>query len=157
MGEKQRERGKEIPCWEQSSMWGLISWPQDHKLTQNQEANTQSTKPLRCPSLTTFFSGMFGFLSLYFLYIFFLRFCLFIHERYRERGRYTVRGRIRLPAGSLMWDSIPGPCDHGLSQRQTLNHWTTHVPLLFVYLLLIFYLWLLLGLYIISYVYSSLY
>ena len=25
-------------------------------------------------------------------------------------------------AGSLMWDSIPGPWDHNLSQRQTLNH-----------------------------------
>ena len=29
-------------------------------------------------------------------------------ERERERGRDTGRGRSRLHAGSLMWDSIPG-------------------------------------------------
>ena len=28
-----------------------------------------------------------------------------------------------------MQDSIPGPWDHDLSQRQTLNHWTTQVSL----------------------------
>ena len=27
-----------------------------------------------------------------------------------------------------MQDSIPGPQDHNLSQRQTLNHWATQVP-----------------------------
>ena len=32
-----------------------------------------------------------------------------------ERGRDTSRGRRRLPAGSPMWDSIPGPQDHALS------------------------------------------
>ena len=36
-------------------------------------------------------------------------FYLFIHERPTERGRDTGRGRSRLPAGSPMWDSIPGP------------------------------------------------
>ena len=43
-------------------------------------------------------------------FLFFLRFYLFIHERYRdrERGRDTGRGRNRLHAGSLTWDSIPG-------------------------------------------------
>ena len=44
--------------------------------------------------------------------------------RDRERGRDIGRGRIRFPeggAGNLMWDSIPGPGDHDLSQRQTLN------------------------------------
>ena len=44
---------------------------------------------------------------------------LFIHERHRERGRHTGRGRGRFPAGSLMQDSIPGSRDHNLSQRQT--------------------------------------
>ena len=47
----------------------------------------------------------------------FLRFYLLIHERHRERSR--------LHAGSQMWGSIPGPWDHVLSQRQTLNHWAT--------------------------------
>ena len=31
--------------------------------------------------------------------------------------------------GSPMWDSIPGPWDHDLSQRQMLNYRATQVPL----------------------------
>ena len=42
-----------------------------------------------------------------------------------ERSRGIGRGR-RLPAGSLMWDLIPGPRDHDLSQR--LNLRVTQVP-----------------------------
>ena len=30
-----------------------------------------------------------------------------------------------------MWDSIPGLWDHNLSQRRTLNHWATQVPLFY--------------------------
>ena len=52
-----------------------------------------------------------------------------IHERHRERGSYIGRGRSRLPVGSPMQDSIPGPWDHALNQRQMLNHWSTQVPL----------------------------
>ena len=44
---------------------------------------------------------------------------------YTERGRDIGRGRSRLPAGSLVQGSIPGPRDHDLSRRQTLNHWAT--------------------------------
>ena len=40
-----------------------------------------------------------------------------IHEKHRERGRDTGRGRSRLPVGNLMWDSILGPWDYALSQR----------------------------------------
>ena len=36
--------------------------------------------------------------------------------------RDTGRGRSRLPSGSPMQDSIPGPWDHTLSRRQMLNH-----------------------------------
>ena len=57
------------------------------------------------------------FVSLFF----FKRFYLFIHERHRERGRDIGRGRSRLSSGSLMWDSIPGPWDHDLSQGQMRN------------------------------------
>ena len=39
-----------------------------------------------------------------------------------ERGRDLGRGISRLPAGSLMQDSIPGLPDHALSQKQMLNH-----------------------------------
>ena len=52
----------------------------------------------------------------------FKRFYLFIHERHKERGRDTGRGRGRVPVGSLMQNSIPGLRDHALSRRQTLNH-----------------------------------
>ena len=38
---------------------------------------------------------------------------LFIH-RDTERGRDASRGRSRLHAGKLMWDSIPGLQDHTL-------------------------------------------
>ena len=68
-------------------------------------------------------SGSFLSLRLFF----FLRFYLFIHERHRERGRDVGRGRSRLPTGTLMQDSIPGPQDH--DQRQMINHWATQVPL----------------------------
>ena len=50
---------------------------------------------------------------------------LFIHERHRETGR----GKSRLPAGSLLWDSIPGPWDHALSQKQMLSHWAIQASL----------------------------
>ena len=42
-------------------------------------------------------------------------------EREREGGRDTGRGRSRLHAGNLMWDSIPGLQDHtpGCRRRQT--------------------------------------
>ena len=49
---------------------------------------------------------------------FFLRLYLFIHKRHRERGRDIGRKRSRLPAGSSMWDSIPGPQDHTPGFRQ---------------------------------------
>ena len=43
-------------------------------------------------------------------------------ERERERGRDTGRERSRLPAGGPMGNSIPGPQDRALNQRQKLNH-----------------------------------
>ena len=54
---------------------------------------------------------------------------LFIYswEIQRERQRHRQKKK-QAPAGSLMWDSIPGPQDHNLSQRQMLNHWATQVP-----------------------------
>ena len=45
-----------------------------------------------------------------------------------ERGRDTGRGRSGLYAGSPTWDSIPGPWDQDLSQRQALNHSHPDVP-----------------------------
>ena len=56
--------------------------------------------------------------------VFFLSF-LYLFMRDTETGR----GRSSLSVWSLMWDSIPGPWDHDLSQRQALNHWDTQVSL----------------------------
>ena len=62
-----------------------------------------------------------GFLLLLlFCFVLLLVVC-FIHQRHTERDRDIYRGRSRLPEGSLIWDSIRGPQDHNLSQRQTLN------------------------------------
>ena len=44
-----------------------------------------------------------------------------------ERSRDKGRGRSRLPVGSPIQDSIPGPWDHDLSRRQMLNRWATQV------------------------------
>ena len=62
---------------------------------------------------------------------FWLFFFLVTHERHTEKLRDIGRGR--LPAVSPMWDSIPGPQDHSLSQMQTLNCWATQVPSDFFY------------------------
>ena len=57
-----------------------------------------------------------------FLKKFFYLYLLFMTET--ERGRDTGRGRSRLHARSLMWDSILGLQDHTLGQRYTkpLSH-----------------------------------
>ena len=46
------------------------------------------------------------------------------------RDTHTERGRerSRLLAEIPMQNSIPGPQDHYLSQRQMLNHWATQAP-----------------------------
>ena len=63
-------------------------------------------------------------ISIFFLYSSlspFLKF-LFIHERHIERGRDTGRRRSRLPAGSLMWDLIPGSGHEPKADTQPLSH-----------------------------------
>ena len=39
-------------------------------------------------------------------------------------------------AGSQMWGLIPGPGDHDLSWRQTLNHWAIQEPHEFIFKIL---------------------
>ena len=41
--------------------------------------------------------------------------------RYTQREAETQAEGDRLPVRSLIQDSIPGPQDHALSRRQTLN------------------------------------
>ena len=74
---------------------------------------------LLCPESPSLHPPWYGtFVQTLQLMYFFLRCCLFIHERHRERGRDIGRGRSRLPMRSPMQDFIPGPRDHDLSQRQ---------------------------------------
>ena len=48
-----------------------------------------------------------------------------MRDTHTERGRDTGRGRSRLYAGTLMWDSIPRLQDHALGLRQALNRCAT--------------------------------
>ena len=64
------------------------------------------------------------------LFCFVLKDFIYLFMSDTERGRDTGRGRSRLHAGSLMQDPVPGPQDHDLSPRQTLNHGATQMPLL---------------------------
>ena len=61
------------------------------------------------------------------LYLIFLRFYLFIHERHRESGRDIDR-EVGSPQ-SPMWDSIPGPGPRP-EPRQVLNRRATQASLL---------------------------
>ena len=72
----------------------------------------------------------YGFI-IFILFYFFKDF-IYLFTRERERERSSQRWREKqapFGAGSLMQDSIPGPLDHDLSQKQTLNPWATQVPL----------------------------
>ena len=51
----------------------------------------------------------------------------------RETETDTGRGRSRLHAGSLTWDSIPELQDHTLGRRQALNCWATQGSPRFIY------------------------
>ena len=42
-----------------------------------------------------------------------------MRDTQREAEGDMDRGRSRLPVGSLMRNTVPGPQDHALSQRQT--------------------------------------
>ena len=60
------------------------------------------------------------------LYIYIFK-ILFIYKRHAEKERQRHRQREKqAPYGEP--NVIPGPRDHALSQRQTLNHRATQVP-----------------------------
>ena len=60
-------------------------------------------------------------------------FYFFMRDTHTEAEDIS-KGRSRLAVRSLMWDSILGPWDHALSQRQTLKHWATQVSPLWTFL-----------------------
>ena len=76
-----------------------------------------------------------GSLGECFLLIPFQRFYLFMRETEREAETQAEFWRSRLLARELMQNSIPGPWDHALSQRQVLSHGATRVPVSFRFIL----------------------
>ena len=54
-------------------------------------------------------------------------------ERERERQRHRQREKQAPCTGSPTWDSIPGPQDRTLDQRQAPNHCATQGSRLFIY------------------------
>ena len=60
-------------------------------------------------------------------FFFFLRFFiyLFMTDTHRDRNRDIGRGRSKLHAGNLMWDSIPGLQDHSLGRNAGAKPWAT--------------------------------
>ena len=65
-------------------------------------------------------------------------FFIFFKILFIDWWRGGAEGEAGSNAGSLMWDSIPGPQDHALSQRQVLNHWATREsPMFFIVNLLL--------------------
>ena len=75
------------------------------------QASLQTLRVGPCVPSSTNVNGSVGlFTHVGTFYLFFLKIYLFmIDTDKRERGRDTGRGRSRLHAGSLMWDSILGP------------------------------------------------
>lgn len=49
------ESDKQTPCWARSPIWGTISQPWDHELSQNQELDASPNAPPRCPLNPHFF------------------------------------------------------------------------------------------------------
>ena len=54
----------------------------------------------------------------------------------RVTGRDIDRGKSRLPMGSLIWDSISGPWDLNLSQRQINVQPLSHPGAPYMYILI---------------------
>ena len=53
---------------------------------------------------------------------------MYLFMRESEKEAETQAEKEAGSLGEPMCDSIPGPQDHDLSQRQILNHWATQVP-----------------------------
>ena len=105
--ERHRQREKQAPCQEPDV--GL-----DPGTPGSRPGLKAGAKPLSHPGCPSRFTSY----QLFFFKI------LFIHKRYRERGRDTGRGRSRLHAGSPMWDcpGTLGSCPEPKADTQPLNH-----------------------------------
>ena len=82
---------------------------------------------------------MFGFGSVIlsfvlFVFVLFSKKILFIYsqETHRERQRHKQREK-QAPCGKSDAGLNPRTWGHALTRRQTLNHWSTQVPLCFFY------------------------
>ena len=75
---------------------------------------------------TNFLTVLLVIVLVFFSFFFFKVLFIYSGETQRKRQRHKQRERNGLPKRSPIWDSIPGPRDHALSQRQT--HSTTEPP-----------------------------
>ena len=105
--ERHREKGRDIGRGRSrlpvgSLMQDLIPERGDHDLGQRQSLNHE---PPRCPTKSIF-----------------LKIYLFFHERHRERGRDTGRGRSRLLVRIPILGSHPEP----KADAQPLSHQASH-------------------------------
>ena len=97
--QRHRQREKQAPCREPDVGLdrGTRTW-----VSRSRSVLKANTQPLSHPGVPMALKKK-------------KRFYLFIHERHREKGRDTGRGRGRLLEWSAMWDSILGLRDHALS------------------------------------------
>ena len=103
MRERERERERESQRHRQREKQTPYREPNlglDPRTPGSRPGPKAGAKPLRHPGIPRFYLKKI--------------FYLFIHKRHRERGRDTGRGRSRLHAGSLIWDSIPSLQDQAL-------------------------------------------
>ena len=112
-----------IEMYGQQRLWSCIK-----ALWTIKKYPIMSTKKLEMPhfvTLTLFFLvyAQTWYISVYINVSFKDFIYLLKRDTEREKGRDTGRGRSRLHARSLIWDSIPGLQDHTLNQRQMLDHW----------------------------------
>jgi len=115
-------------CWNQSIMFKFMTFKNQRDLDLSPGYYFLGISPLISHLTYQSYHYYQSFIT------FFKRFYLFSHKRHTERGGDIGRGISRLPVGSPMQDSIPGPRDHGLSQRQMLrcpSHPDARVSLLF--------------------------
>ena len=100
-GQRHRQRENQAPCREPDV--GL-----DPGSPGSRPGPKAGAKPLRHPGIPIIV--FLKFYSVPFISFYFFKDCiyLFMRDRERERLRDTGRGRSRLHAGSLMWDSILG-------------------------------------------------
>ena len=114
-----------------------FGWPLDHPCLSSQTSDYNLVFPVYLPPKKVLTTESWQLKSLAVIHFFF-KDCIYLFERDRERDskrESPSRGEKEKKAPpwveSLTWGWIPGPQDHDLSWRQTLN-WLSHADALTV-------------------------